>query len=117
MQVPQHFSIPVLGGDEQATSRAKPATVLAAQPAEAPEAKSAKDVAEPAQATTTEPAAAEPTLAELPYPDHLAALRELEQTADQTQVSSDSAAAPSEPPAAPAAAATGEVCSPLTCLA
>ena len=115
MQVPQHYTIPVLGGDEQADPAGKPATVLAAQPAEVPEAKPAQRVAEPAKATTGESAAAEPTLAELPYPDHLAALREPEHKADQTPVNSDSAAAPSEPAAATAPTAAGEVHSPLTC--
>ena len=113
MQVPQQFIIPVLGADEKVTTRAKSATVPVAQPAALPKAKPAKDAAEPEQASPAEANAAKPTVAELPYPDHLGALREAEQKAEETSAKSDSAAAPSkpasEPAAAPAATTTGEV--------
>ena len=108
MQVPQHLDIPVLGGEEQTTSNA--ATRVAAQTAALPEVKPAQNATEPEQAAPADAAADKPTLAELPYPDQLAALRELEQEAEEAQVSSDSAASPAETAAAPAAAGTSQVC-------
>ena len=111
MQVPQHFIISVLGADEKVTPCANSATVPVAQPAALTEANPVKEAAEPEQATPAETDAAKPTLAELPYPDHLGALREAEQKADETSANSDSAAAPSKPAAAPAATTTGEVLS------
>lgn len=107
MQVPQHFNIPVMGGEDQTAPNA--AIRVAVQTAAVPEVKPAKNPAEPEQAATADSAADKPTVAELPYPDHLAALRELKQEAEEAQASSDSAAAPAETAAAAAAAGTSEV--------
>ena len=115
MQVPQQFIIPVLGANEKVATRASSAAVPVAQPAAQPKAEAAKDAAEPEQAKPAEADAAKPTVAELPYPDHLGALREAEQKADGSPANSDSAAAPSKPAAALAATTTGEVLSRPIC--
>ena len=125
LQVPQHFSIPVLGGDEKAATSAAPA------PAQLPE--PAQEAALPKSEQTSQdtPAADEETsIAEVPFPDVVAALKEHEQDAegahaDASGTSEATAAAAEE--GAPAAAiatapaehkpATAEVCSgeaPLT---
>lgn len=111
LQVPQHFSIPVLGGDE------KPAMSAAPAPAQLPEPAQEAALPEPEQKSQETPAAAEETsIAEVPFPDVVAALKEHKQEAEEAHadasVTSEAAAAAAEE-SAPAEhkAATAEVCS------
>ena len=105
LQVPQHFSIPVLGGDETPAISAAPA------PAQLPESAQEAALPEPEQKSQETPAAAEETsIAEVPFPDIVAALKEHKQEAEEAHadasVTSEAAAAAAEESAPAAAAAT-----------
>lgn len=94
-RVPQHFSIPVLGGDE------KPAMSAAPAPAQLPEPAQEAALPEPEQKSQETPAAAEETsIAEVPFPDVVAALKEHKQEAEEAHadasVTSEAAAAAAE---------------------
>ena len=125
LQVPQHFSIPVLGGDEKSATSAAPA------PAQLPEPAQEAALPESEQTSQETPAAAEETsIAEKPFPDAVAALKEHEQEAEEAHAdasgTSEATAAAAEESASAAATATApaehkpataEVCSggaPLT---
>ena len=64
LQVPQHFSIPVLGGDENSATSAAPASAQLPEPAHE------AALPEPVQTSQETPAAAvETSIAEVPFPD------------------------------------------------
>ena len=98
VQVPQHFSIPVLGGEDQPSSSARPATLPSAEPVEVSYTQPAKGAAEPARASMS--ANSEPSIAAMPFPNFVPSLQE---AAEPTQAAKSAAA--ESPEAAKSAAA------------
>ena len=113
LQVPQHFSIPVLGGDEQDSASLTPTALPPTEPAEPEEAQIA-EAPKPVLATSADPSSS----VDEPFPNVVAALKEYKQKEEEaTQAGSSASSAASVPSAVadPAAngpaPATAEVCS------
>ena len=95
VQVPQHFSIPVLGGEGST------ATLPSAEPVEVTHTQPAKGAAEPARANKS--ACAEPSIAAMPFPKFVPCLQEAAEAAEPAQAAKSAAA--ESPEAAESAAA------------
>ena len=111
LQAPQHFSIPVLGGDEEPSASLTPAVMPPTEPAEAGQAQVA-EAPKPVLAALLDPSSS----VNEPFPNVVAALKEYKQKEEEgTQAGSSASSAASLPsavadPAADAPAAA-EVCS------
>ena len=113
LQVPQHFSIPVLGPDEEPSTSLTPAVMPPTEPTEAGQAQVA-EAPKPVPSAFIDPSSS----VDEPFPDVLAALKEYkleEEKAIQAGSSASSAAslpgAVADPAAHAPAPATAEVCS------
>jgi len=91
VQVPQQFSIPVLGGEDQPSSSVSTATLPSAEPVEVTHTQPAKGAAEPARASNS--AYAEPSIAAVPFPNFVPSLQE---AAEPAQAANSAAAESSE---------------------
>ena len=113
LQVPQHFSIPVLGGDEEPSTSLTPTVLPLTKPAGLGQAEVA-EAPKPVQAASEDPSSS----VDEPFPNVVAALKEYkqkEEVAMQAPSSANSAASLPSAVADPAAdahtPATAEVCS------
>ncbi len=111
LQVPQHFSIPVLGGDEEPSASLTPAVMPPTEPAEIEQAQVA-EAPKPVLAALLDPTSS----VDEPFPNVVAALKEYKQKEEEgIQAGSSASSAACLPGAAadPAAnaPATAEVCS------
>jgi len=91
VQVPQHFNIPVLGGEDQPSSSASTATAPSAEPVEVTHTQPAKGAAKPARASKT--ADFEPSIAAMPFPNFVPSLQ---RAAEPAQAAKSAAAESSE---------------------
>ena len=112
-QVPQHFSIPVLGADEQPSASLTPAALPPTKPAELEEAEMA-EAPKPVLAASVHPS----SIVNEPFPDVVAALLEYKQKDEEAIQAGGSASSAASLPSAVAdpandahAPATAEVCS------
>ena len=110
-QVPQHFSIPVLGGDEQPSASLTPTVLPPIKPAELGQAE-ILEAPKPVQAASQDPSSS----ANEPFPNIVATLKEYKQKEEDAIEAGSSASSAASLPSAVAdpaadAPAAAEVCS------